>query len=147
MTTFPIEYIEISTFWSKVDLTGPEGCWPWTKSVVSAGKGYGDFRLRGFHYYAHRVAYELLIGDIPNGLVIDHLCDNSICCNPYHMEPKTINANASREGLHGISKINSEKEFCLRGHPLTEDNLMNSKNKRTCKKCAKIRRDKHRGLS
>ena len=71
-------------FWAKVDRSGgPDACWIWTGG--RKGRGYGEFykdhRLLG----AHRVAWELAIGPIPNGLDCLHSCDNPPCCNPAHL--------------------------------------------------------------
>ena len=70
-------------FWAKVDRRGDGECWPWTARTGGPGYGYIDDRP------AHRVAYELTIGPIPLGLVIDHLCRNRICVNPQHLEVVT----------------------------------------------------------
>jgi hypothetical protein len=70
-------------FWSKVDIKSPEECWEW-----KAGKtlnGYGTFRLSVKHKYAHRLAWELTNGPIPEGMSILHKCDNRGCCNPDHL--------------------------------------------------------------
>ena len=69
-------------------------CWLWTASTVTGG--YGRFRYLGKLMLAHRAAYEMLIGPIPAGLVIDHLCRTRRCVNPSHMEPVTQAVNISR---------------------------------------------------
>jgi hypothetical protein len=79
-------------FWSKVDRTGD--CWKWTAGLT--GSGYGRFRWDGGEVAAHRFAYELLVGAIPDGLQIDHLCRNRACVNPAHMEPITQRENILR---------------------------------------------------
>ncbi len=71
----------------------PTGCWHWTGAKTD--KGYGRFYLNG-NKHAHRISYELLIGPIPNGLVIDHLCRNPSCVNPAHLEPVTHVENVKR---------------------------------------------------
>lgn len=81
-------------FWRKV--AKGEGCWEWQAARDS--NGYGVFNKgegRGLDR-AHRVAYELLVGAIPPGLVLDHLCRNKSCCNPGHLEPVTIGENIRR---------------------------------------------------
>lgn len=90
-------------FWAKVERGDAAACWPWTghrdDNGYGLGNGYGRFRLGGQNgprYYAHRLAYELLIGPIPEGLVIDHLCSNRACVNPAHMEPVSIAENVRR---------------------------------------------------
>ena len=73
--------IEADRFWSKVDRTGE--CWLW---LAARGRtGYGRFRQPKGHEYAHRVAYRLTFGPIPEGMVVRHICDNPPCCNPEHL--------------------------------------------------------------
>lgn len=80
-------------FWDKVDRRGPDDCWEWQASV--RGFGYGQFWLSGTHVAAHRVAYELEVGEIPAGLVVRHRCDNPKCCNPAHLELGTHKQNSA----------------------------------------------------
>lgn len=87
-------------FWPKVDRRGPDECWPWLATLDRYG--YGTFhdgrRLTG----AHRMAYELLRGPIPDGLELDHLCRTRGCVNPAHLEAVTHRENMGRSrGLHG----------------------------------------------
>lgn len=80
-------------FWSKV-LIG-DGCWEWT-DAPDAG-GYGRLGIgTDTLVYAHRFAYELMVGPIPDGLEIDHLCWNRLCVNPTHLDPKTKADHARR---------------------------------------------------
>lgn len=66
-------------FWKKVDRSGgPDACWPWTACILD---GYGQFRVPGGTKRAHRFAWELLMGPIPEGLVYRHLCRNRACVN------------------------------------------------------------------
>ncbi|MFI1562215.1 HNH endonuclease [Streptomyces sp. NPDC020490] len=81
-------------FWARVDKTAPGGCWVWTGSVES--KGYGAPTINGAKRPAHRVAYEDLVGPIPEGLHLDHLCRVRRCVNPEHLEPVTSRENALR---------------------------------------------------
>lgn len=69
-------------------------CWLWT-GYVAAG-GYGEFHLAGRTRKAHRVAYELLVGPVPEGLDLDHLCRVRRCVNPEHLEPVTRQENLRR---------------------------------------------------
>src|ERR1035437_5332864 len=77
-------------FWDKVDPNGPlfngTPCWLWKASTA---KGYGHFRASRKVVYAHRLSYETLIEPIPKGLEPDHLCRNTTCVNPHHIEPVT----------------------------------------------------------
>ena len=73
-------------FWSKVLRGGPEQCWPWQTSASTTG-GYGKFRLSTNRLMnAHKMAYILSKGEVPDGKVVRHKCDNPLCCNPDHLE-------------------------------------------------------------
>jgi HNH endonuclease len=119
-------------FWPKVNKT--ETCWLWTASTKN---GYGQIGAGGKHgkpLYAHRVAYELVNGPIPEGLHLDHLCRVTLCVNPAHLEPVTRRENILR-GESPIAK-QARKTECLRGHPLSGANLYTDpKGKRSCKIC------------
>lgn len=112
------------------------GCWEWTGPVDH--KGYGNITLRYRSYKVHRLMYETYVGMIPEGLVIDHLCRNRRCVNPDHLEPVTIGENVRRGDL--------VKTHCLKGHPLTEDNVYRTAKGRQCKACAKARAATQRAL-
>ena len=117
-------------FWPKVQKT--EGCWLWTGALA---KGYGRFSVTPTTVtFAHRYAYELIVGTIPHGLQIDHLCRNTRCVNPQHLEPVTARANT----LRGIapSARNAAKSECIRGHAFTPANTyIKANGHRNCRKC------------
>lgn len=70
-------------FWTRVDRTGgPSSCWEWTGPIVHNGLPYGQLGHGGM---AHRFAWTLLVGKIPEGLLVLHRCDNPPCCNPAHL--------------------------------------------------------------
>ena len=76
----------------------PDECWPWPGAKMQ--KGYGLIWLNGRTQRAHRVAYELHIGPIPDGLMLDHICYARDCFNPAHLEPVTHAQNMqNRAGL------------------------------------------------
>lgn len=85
-------------FWSKVDVRGPDECWPWK---AGTNKGYGTFKAFGRTVPAHRIAYELVKGPIPPGLDVLHKCDNRPCCNPAHLWPGTDLDNAQDRDSKG----------------------------------------------
>jgi hypothetical protein len=92
-------------FWAKVKKDGPVpgyapqlgGCWLWTGAKHALG--YGQQRIDWRIVPAHRFSYELLVGPIPEGLQIDHLCRVPSCVRPSHLEPVTHREN----GLRGIA--------------------------------------------
>lgn len=79
-------------FWSKVEKT--DSCWLWRGAA--AGGGYGHLLVDGRFVQAHRYAYETLIGPIPEGLELDHLCRVRRCVRPEHLEPVTRGENIRR---------------------------------------------------
>ena len=96
-----------------IDASGD--CWEWTGNVSSAG--YGRVGIRGRYLLAHRVIWKALVGPIPVGLQIDHLCRNTTCVNPDHLEPVTHTVNLRRG-----SSANGRKTHCKNGHPFNRKN-------------------------
>lgn len=132
-------------FWSKVRSEGD--CLIWTSTTDKAG--YPDFHVSGYpKCRAHRFAYWLVYGTIPEGLVLDHLCRNRNCVNPTHLEPVTQRENVHR-GL-GIAARNRAKTHCPQGHPYDEVNttvvtFTTGRKARYCRACMRDRYAKRVG--
>lgn len=129
-------------FWSKLPKADALDCWEWQGNRKPSG--YGLFYTEGKVRPAHRVAYELLRGEIgsdPSGkaLVLDHLCRNPPCCNPWHLEPVTIAENIRR----GDS---TSDETCRRGHVRTPENTYYPPRGRgrSCRECGRLSARKYR---
>lgn len=122
-------------FWAKVAKTPT--CWLWTGARYSGG--YGLLRAAdGRNTPAHRVAYELLIGPIPDGLEIDHVrdrgCRHRNCVNPAHLEAVTHRENVCRGATFAAANI--RKTHCVHGHPLSGANLyIPARGGRECRAC------------
>lgn len=121
----------LDRFWSKLDKS--DGCWLWTAACNR--DGYGAFSVNGRMVKAHRFAYEELVGPIPDGLVIDHLCRNRECVNPAHLEPVTHVENV-RRGRPGDQ--NRRKTHCPMGHPYDDANTIHKNGRRFCRACRTI---------
>lgn len=124
-------------FWSKVDTSGP--CWEWTATRNHLGYGQIWSGPRGRLLMAHRAAYELLVGPIPEGLELDHLCRNRACVDPDHLEPVT-HAENMRRAPYDAPASKRAKTHCPKGHPYSGSNLyVNPKGSRECRACRKER--------
>lgn len=130
-------------FWKKVELATKDGsCWPWRASLSTSG--YGLFRYEGRQQSAHRVAYRLFTGPIPDGLQLDHLCRNRTCCNPAHLEPVTQQENMRRGSLSLHYERCRALTHCRRGHPLSGVNLyIDKRGRRDCCECRRARKRAH----
>lgn len=121
-------------------VTRSAGCWQWGGWINE--DGYGEIESQGRTLLAHRVAYELMVGPIPTGLVIDHLCRNRSCVNPAHMEPVTKGVNNLR-GV-GAPAVHAVKTHCVNGHEFTPENtyIRPGTDHRDCRTCRKAARRK-----
>lgn len=110
-------------------------CWKLDKKASSSG-GYSQIDVNGVRMMAHRVIYELLIGDIPRGLHLDHLCRNSWCVHPNHLCPVTCKINVQRGAVIFNGQHQRARTVCPKGHPLSGRNVIyNKRGWRKCRKC------------
>jgi len=109
-------------FWSKVGISdNKKDCWPW--SGAKKPNGYGNVRIDKKYLVAHRVAFTLANGPIPDGYIVCHICDNPSCCNPSHLMLGTVKSNsadmliknrqktpesAARGVVNGMSKLDDQ---------------------------------------
>ncbi len=104
-------------FWTKVDRRSESECWEW---LGAKSDGYGRLKVDGRACRAHRFAYELLVGPIPDEMTLDHLCRNRACVNPAHLEIVTNKDNVLRG--EGVTAENAIKTHCVHGHEFTDEN-------------------------
>lgn len=141
-------------FWPRVDQHGPVPaerpdlgpCWIWQGRP--SREGYGRIGLDGGRHapvmLVHRFVYELLVGPIPDGLTLDHLCRVRLCVNPAHLEPVTRGENVMR-GV-GFAPENARKTHCPHGHEYDVANTwISPKGYRNCRACNREKaRRRHR---
>lgn len=130
----------ITQFWSKVEFGDWLDCWLWTGPTNA--KGYARVWTGDGVTGAHRFAYELLVGPIPDGLHLDHLCRTPPCVNPLHLEPVTPGENLLRGDT--VNARNAAKTICPQGHPYDGDNLyVDSTGRRHCRSCRRASDRRH----
>lgn len=111
-----------------------DDCWHFAGYIMP--NGYGKLPNQTL---AHRTMYEVEVGEIPEGLHIDHLCRNRRCINPKHLEPVTAKENTIRG--FGLAAQRSKQTHCTNGHLFEANNIYYhpKRNTRNCKKCVYIR--------
>lgn len=123
-------------FFAKVDVgNSPAGCWMWTASTYLGG--YGQFRFNGQATHAHRAAYDMFVGPVPEGHDVDHLCRERACVNPLHLEAVSRSEN-NRRGLVGAGGALRQraKTHCPQGHPYDDENTyVTAAGGRACRVC------------
>lgn len=115
------------------------GCWEWTASkrehgygqIMTGSKADGTHRPVG----AHRVGFEIYRGPIPQGMVLDHLCRNPSCVNPWHLEPVTHIENMRRGVIFEVAKVRGQRETCASGHPFTTENTGQRSDRLGARRC------------
>lgn len=117
--------ITVAVFWSKVRVPDNRiDCWEWNSTRNE--RGYGRFNLGEQKVSAHRFAYELVHGPIPDALHVRHLCHNPSCCNPRHLAVGTPKENAqdsieagrfSRGSINGNAKVDEDAVVYIRQNP------------------------------
>jgi hypothetical protein len=126
-------------FWSKTAPPEPDtDCWLWTGRCRD--DGYGRFSVDGLWKTAHRFAYEMLVGPVPEGLELDHLCRNRRCVNPSHLEAVTHQENMRRSPILGAKP----KTHCPHGHSYSTAYIRKD-GSRKCRECSTIKERQRRG--
>lgn len=118
-------------------------CWEWAGNAYPNGYGRCYTGGAGQALGAHRVAYEAWVGDIPDGFVINHLCENKRCVRPDHLEAVTPRANTHYSDTP--ARRNAAKTHCPKGHPYSGDNTFySSSTSRRCRACHNDQRRRQR---
>lgn len=137
-----MDELNAERFWKRVKRIELTGCWNW-QGYVNPKSRYGTWSLqvggKTKTVYSHRYAYELLVGPIPEKLVLDHLCSNRQCCNPEHLEPITQAENTRRGAAAASNQFRAEAvTHCPRGHEYTAENTyLRKSGGRACRACGR----------
>lgn len=144
----------ILCFLRRVDPTGPHGCWLWRGYKTREGYGKYGFKIPGIitppgerprnvTISAHRFAYQILKGPIPDGLTIDHRCFVRHCVNPRHLDACTMDANLKRSP-NCVTTVNRNKTACPKGHSYDTHARVDGSVRRICGTCETERRSRDR---
>ncbi len=111
---------DLRRFWAKVDRCAPDACWLWTGAGVPNGHGFLGLGKRPDYqpYYAHRIAWTITHGTIPDGIAVLHRCDVRRCCNASHLFLGTQGDNVRDASAKGHLMVSRP-----RGHKVTTEQL------------------------
>lgn len=104
---------------SKIEVT-EDGCWMWRAAICRYG--YGALRVDGSTRRAHRHIYEQLVGPIPEGLEVHHVCETRACVNPAHMQTMTPREHRALSRGKPHDRAREDRPACPHGHPYDEAN-------------------------
>jgi len=110
-------------------------CWLWAGARFSNGYGQAWSRQLRRPIQAHRLVWQELVGPIPAGLQLDHLCRVRACVNPSHLRVVTSRENIHAPGSTCLAKANAELEACRRGHRFDAENTYSYRGYRLCRIC------------
>lgn len=110
----------------------------WVSDRGAGSNGHTRLLVDGHQVYTHRLAYTVYVGDIPAGLVLDHLCKVPACCNPAHLEPVTSRTNTMRGNT--IPAMHARATHCPKGHEYTEENTYRRPDGRPWRACRTCRK-------
>lgn len=139
----------VDKFWSRVNVDGPVPgsrpdlgpCWQWT-GIVNVRYRYGYYNDRNVFIRAPRAAYILTYRRrIPDGMVVDHLCRNTVCVNPAHLDVVTNRENTIRGNARHNGENNRAKTHCPKGHSYAEHARLFGPRMtwRSCRECERTR--------
>lgn len=123
-------------------LVTEDDCW-FTNRGTSQSYGHIQFKMWGKAAMAHRISYELFVEEIPDGMVLDHLCRTPACVNPEHLEPVTRGENTKRG--RGVTE-QLAKTHCPKGHEYSPENTQVVRNHRVCRACKREKIAEKRAL-